>query len=323
MDQISLTDHNSTSSHSPTGTTPKVCFVGDGSSGSWLMRADQIASMRPEWAAFGKQDFAPSRLADYDVLCIIKRFDLPLALHAHAIGKAVIYDPVDPWIQPFDGLENNSISRVLDYFHRFFDGLPVDGVIFPNRKMMEDHGHLMPNATTIYHHYRQNTKPIKIREKAEVIGYEGRAEYLGPWEQIVTDVAEKLGLKFVVNPRHLGLCDIGFAARGGLHGSMMASRYKSNVKLANLMGAGIPAIVQSDEQSYREVDNGHVRFFTDEKQLETCLQEILPYERRQEIHESFLADCYPYSLEAIAAQYETYFQSVIAWKQGTPLSKAA
>ncbi len=317
MDQLSLTAQQSVSN------TPRVCFWGDGASGSWLMRAEQIAAMRPEWDAFGKHDFSPSQLGDYDVLCIIKRFDLPLALHAHALGKAVVYDPVDPWVQPCDGLVNNSISRVLDYFHRFFEGLPVDGVIFPNRKMMEDHGHLMPNATTIYHHYRQNTKPIKIREKAEVIGYEGRAEYLGPWEQIVTDVAAKLGLKFVVNPAHLGLCDIGFAARGGLHGSMMASRYKSNVKLANLMGAGIPAIVQSDEQSYREVDNGYVKFFTDEAQLEDCLRQVLPYEHRQEIHQSFLADRTPYSLEAIAAQYETYFQSVMAWKQGFPLSNAA
>lgn len=287
------------------------------------MRADQIASMRPEWDAFGKHDFTPTLLENYDVVCIIKRFDLSLALHANAIGTAVIYDPVDPWIQPCDGLVNSSISQVLDYFHNFFDGLPVDGVIFPNRKMMEDHGHLMPNATTIYHHYRQNTQPIKIRKTAEVIGYEGRPEYLGPWEHRVEELAKKLGLSFVINPRHLGLCDIGFAARGGLHGSLMASRYKSNVKLANLMGAGIPAIVQSDEQSYREVDNGFVEFFTDEHQLEDTLRRILPYERRLEIHNSFLADREPYSLDAIANEYETYFQNVIAWKQGIPLSKAA
>jgi glycosyltransferase involved in cell wall biosynthesis len=149
--------------------------------------------------------------------------------------------------------------------------------------------------------------PITIRERAAVVGYEGAAAYLGPWRGVVEAACRKLGLQFVVNPTDLRSIDIGLAARGGVHASTMARRYKSNVKLANFYGAAIPCVVDDGEVSYHETDDGSVRFFTTEQQLVEQLAELRSYETRLRIHQSFLETRERYTLEAIAAQYDEYF----------------
>jgi len=237
--------------------------------------------------------------------------------------KLVVYDVVDPWKQPDDGLANDSLPRVLNYFRKRLSGCDVDGMIFPNATMCADYEQVIPNATCIYHHYRPEMQPSIVRRNAMNVGYEGRGEYLGEFAPMLERVCSKLGLRLMLNPSNFHDIDIGFAGRAGLHGSLMARRYKSNVKLANLIGAGIPAVAHRRESSYREVDNGQVEVFETETELTACMQRLLSWEKRQVVHESFMAIRGKYSVDEICRQYEHYFCQLVSEAQRDSASRAA
>ena len=289
---------------------PNVCFFGVPAMGSWKVRAQQIASARPRWLAAGALE--PVDILAHDVFVAVKRPYRSRLRLLRAMGKTTVYDVVDCWAQPADGVSHPDLPSIRGYFERFFADLPVDGVIFPNRQMCEDLGDLVPEPTFVYHHYWPGMAPIEIRERAQVVGYEGAPAYLGPWGAVVEDACRKLGLQFVVNPPDLRAIDIGFAARGGVHASTMARRYKSNVKLANFYGAGIPCLVEAAEFSYRETDDGEVRFFATAQDLYDRLAELRDLETRRRIHASFLRTRERFTLEAIAGQYEAYFARLAA-----------
>ncbi len=291
-------------------TKVKACFFGVPTMGSWKIRAGQVASARAEWHATG--DLEPHDILHHDVFCAVKRpFRSRLRLLA-AMGKTTVYDVVDCWTQPADGLRYRDLPAIRGWFREFVQDLPVHGVIFPTRTMREDLGDLVPHATTIYHHYWPGMLPIEVRERARLVGYQGEPEYLGPWREVIERICARHGLQFVVNPTDFRSLDIGLAARGGVHASTLAHRYKSNVKLANFYGAALPCVVNDSELAYKETDNGEVRFFATERELEDRIVELLPYETRLAVHRSFLAERHKYTLEAVAAQYTSYLHGLVA-----------
>lgn len=292
----------------------KVCFFGNPAMGSWKVRAQQVASLNEHWTSTGP--LAPRDIIDHEVFCAVKRpFPTRLRL-LRAMGKTTVYDVVDCWAQPADGLLYTDLTSIRAYFTRLFAELPVDGVIFPNRTMQEDLGDLVPGSTHIYHHYWPGLQPIEVRETARIVGYQGEASYLGQWQPVVEAACRRLGLRFVVNPPDLRAIDIGFAARGGVHASLLAHRYKSNVKLANFYGAGIPCLVNDSERSYHEVANGEVRFFATASELQERLAELVPFATRNRIHQSFLAVRDRFSLPTIVEQYAAYFARLAAARCG-------
>lgn len=293
-------------------TVPRVCFLGDGVSGSYVMRAEQIASTRSEWTAMRTERFRSGVLDAYDVFVIVKRYRRQLAELLQEHGKLVVYDVVDPWLQPDEGLEHDTLPRAIAFFSDLLRGQAVDGVIFPNEAMLGDYAHLVSNPIRLYHHFRAESRPIEVRREVRTLGYEGRADYLGDFEPMLRRLCDRFGLELVLNPDCLSRIDVGFAGRSGPHGSLIARRYKSNVKLANLFGCGIPAIAHRRESSYRETDNGDVEFFSTEDELAGCLERLLPYERRLAIHRRFLEYARSFSLAAIADEYETYFLALLA-----------
>lgn len=278
--------------------------------GSWKIRAQQIASARPHWTA--TERLSPDLILDHEVFCAIKRpFRSRLSL-MKGLGKLVLYDVLDCWQQPQDGLACDDMGKVRRWFEEWFADLPVDGVIFPNRTMMEDLGHLVPNPITIYHHFWPGMEPIEVRRRATTVGYQGEAAYLGPWRRVAERACQRLGLRFVANPRDLREVDIGLAARGGEHACLMSHRYKSNVKLANFYGAAIPCVVNAAEVSYRETDNGEVRFFGTADELEARLEDLVPYDTRMHVHRSFLDARRAFTLTSIADRYERYILDLSA-----------
>ncbi len=301
----------------------RVCFLGDGISGSWQMRAEQIAAARPGWTALATKNLTQADIDRHDLFCIVKRFHRETAERLRAAGKRVVYDVVDPWKQPEDGLRHSTRDAVIACFTALLRDLPVHGVIFPNRAMEGDLRHLVPLPTTIYHHHKPDLRPIRIRQRPEKVGYEGVPGYLGPWQSAIAHACHRHGLEFVVNPASLSEIDIGFAARGGAHGTLMATRYKSNVKLANFFAAGVPCVVHDAEASYHETDNGFVRFFRDEAGLQAALRDLLSFETRLEIHRSFLEHGRRFRIDGIVAQYEAYFAQVLCGSAGRrPLARA-
>jgi hypothetical protein len=233
------------------------------------------------------------------------------------MGKIVVYDTVDPWRQPDDGLACDGLDQVRDFFARYFADLPAHGVIFANRAMCEDLGRYVWNPTYIYHHYRPGLLPAGVRRDARVVGYHGVPEYLGAWKPAIQAACGALGLEFRTlvsapfDDDAFRAFDIGVVARGGPHGSLMACRYKSNVKLANLLGAGIPCVASYDEQACRETSGGGVRFFGCPEDLRNALGELRSSAVRRGLHESYLEARERFSLDAISDEYERYFTALI------------
>lgn len=297
----------------------RACFYAGYWAGSAQVRGVEVASTRSNWT-FSRR-LTDDQIRAHDVFCVVKKPDRELMASLRALGKTVVYDTVDPWRQPEDGLAFDTLDRVHGYFRSFLASVPADGVIFANRTMCDDLGRYVENATYIYHHFQPALTPIEVRERAEVVGYHGVAAYLGEWREAIERACRANGLTFAAVPAvpfdqaPLRRFDIGVVARGGDHGSLMARRYKSNVKLANFYGAAIPCIVARGECSYRETADEHVGFFGDEADLTRLLGELRSYRRRLEIHQAFLLAREQFSLEAVSGRYEDYFRSLLALRR--------
>src|SRR5262245_31819184 len=96
--------------------------------GSWKIRARQVASARASWHSAA--DFAPYDVLRHRVFCAVKRpFRSRLRL-LRALGKITVYDVVDFWAQPADGLRYHDVPAIRAFCTEFLAGLHVDGVIF-------------------------------------------------------------------------------------------------------------------------------------------------------------------------------------------------
>lgn len=223
----------------------------------------------------------------------------------------MVFDIVDSWAQPDDGLRYSDLSGARAFFSTVWGDWPkIHSFIFPNRAMQRDLSSLVRHSTCIYHHYRPGISVNPIRRAVATIGYEGNVGYLGEWRAIIEDVSTKRGLNFVVNPENLSQADLVFIARGGVHGSYMAHRYKSNVKLANALGSGSPCLALEKEWSCHETDTGDVRFFANREQLEVQLNVLLDQETRRSIHKNFMLARHAFAIDRIANDFEAYFLRV-------------
>lgn len=288
----------------------RVLFTSKSSAGAWQIRGEQIAATRSNWVAANRPTAA--ELEACDLLCVVKKPDGKLIEHAQALGKPIVYDIVDSWAQPEDGIAHTNLAAARELFGRAWRNLAADGYIFPTRRMQLDLGGLVVNGMTIYHHYWPQLERNPMRERVQTVGYQG-ADYLGEWLPAIEQACASRGLRFIANPQNYTDLDIVVIARGGEHGNFLASNYKSNVKLANAYGSGTPALVHVDEMSAHDVDTGDVLFFTGrpgsfERQLDRLLADPA---LRQEIHRNFLAAAPRFHIGTIAGQFEEFFLDVL------------
>lgn len=299
----------------------RALFTSRSSAGAWQVRGEQVAALRTNWRALhhpGDDDIAAC-----DLLCVVKKPDHHVIDRARRLGKAIVFDIVDAWAQPEDGLRCAGIDDARALFRPAWSAIAADGYIFPTRRMAQDLGPLVRNAVTIYHHHWPQLAPNPVRPQVRTVGYEG-ADYLGPWQSRIELACAARGLRFVANPRDYNELDIVVLARGGVHGNFLARRYKSNVKLANAYGAGMPALAHVDEMSAHDTDSGDVLFFTDrpgsfERQLDRlCASHAL----RLSIHRRFRAQAARYRVDRAAASFEAFFQHVLGQRQASPAKGA-
>jgi hypothetical protein len=298
-------------------TSPKSCakvlFTGPNTAGSWTMRGEQVSSTRRGWEArqtLGRRDWH-----EFDIFVFVKRPDIDVMKRLHALGKLVVYDVIDSWKQPEEGLRVHTPAEARALFAQKWRGMPVDGFIFANAAMHGDLTSVCKVPTTyIYHHYRSEyeTPPGAVAEKVTTVGYEGNVGFLGPWQAAIAEACGLRGWNFEINPVDITKVDIGIAVRGGEHDSFLANRYKSNVKLANFIGAGIPCIVGDKERSYHETDEGSVRFFQTPAQLARHLDALVPALARQVVRDRFIKARERYQLSTISEQYEAFFRGLMS-----------
>lgn len=296
----------------------RICFTGRVRKGSWKIRGLQIAAARRNWNAV--YELGHGDVSKYDLFCVVKKPDEKILSFLRKMGAPIVYDVVDNWAQPEDGLRVRGVASARELFREKFAQIKAYSYIFPNRTMKEHCRSLVPHATYIYHHYWPGIRVNPIREQVHTVGYEGNPRYLGPWEEIARELCTKMGWKFVINPEDSSVIDIGLAARGGDDDNFLSNTYKSNVKLANFYGAGTPCVVSAKEVSYHETDNGDVRFFANRDQLARQLESLRGYEVRKAIQDRFLREREKYSIANISAAYEAYFLDVLRRLGDQPVS---
>lgn len=287
----------------------KVCFTGRVRKGSWKIRGLQIAACRRNWHA--SYELNSSEIGKYDLFCVVKKPDDSILKMLTKSGATVVYDIVDPWAQPEDGIKISDVSNARELFAGLFDRVKASSYIFANRTMKQHLRPLVPHGTFIYHHYWPNVSLNPIRDKVDVVGYEGNPRYLGEWADTLRAACDRRGWKFVINPTNLTDIDIGIIARGSEDDNFLSNNYKSNVKLANFYGAGTPCLVSAKEMSCHETDEGDVRFFSTSEELDAQLEQLTDYHVRKAVHERFLRIRNTYSIRTIANLFDVYFQEVL------------
>ncbi len=294
----------------PPASSLRVCFTSRSSAGAWQIRGQQIAAMRSNWNAVNKPSVTD--LEQCDLLCIVKKPDRKVISLARRMNKPIVFDIVDSWAQPEDGLLCPDKGKARELFAQGWRDINADGYIFPTGHMQEDLGALVQDKITIYHHYWPHIQTNPIRDRVSVIGYEG-ADYLGQWLPRIEHACAERGIRFVANPQNYTDLDVVVLARGGEHGNFLSRSYKSNVKLANAYGSGTPALVHFDEMSAHDTDTGDVLFFTDqpgsfERQLDRLIDS---YTLRISIQERFLNAAPRFHINHIADQFEGFFMHIL------------
>jgi len=310
-------------------TPPRVLFLSKfPNGGSFIVRGKEVASQRPYWEALSPPpDGSIGPLLEWcDLVCIIKRiraigaygtidqgFPVNHLDEVHKAGKPIVFDVVDWWGQG-SGKNHGAIVHnaqdARELFSIVCDTTVPEACIFANQKMHDDLSLVSPLSTFIYHHH----KPIDVvplRKEVRTVGYEGQVRYLGEWEQRLRFVCGCLGLEFIVNPIDFTDMDIGVSVRGGNASNYLSNNYKSNIKITNIMAAGIPVIAGDSETSAHEVDNGTIGFFSTEDELQAAIERLLDYDERCRIRKANLETAESFSLSRIADRYDGFFQRVV------------
>lgn len=258
----------------------KILFTGKGGkSGSWAIRAVQLGSI-------GTVIPNCTDPKGVDVAVMVKRTPEPVIRSLRSADVPWVWDVLDAYPQPHahQWTQEDGIA----WIRKQIEALSPDGIIWPNRKMMEDVGVDMPQ-TVLYHHHRPGIHINPIRSKVQTVGYEG-APCLGHWRSVLERNCERRGWNFTVNPENLADVDIVVALRDP--SGYVPFSYKSNVKLANAHGSGTP-FIGSPENGYVETQTGAEYWAVTPADIPVCFDWLTDPGTRELIHERFLAAAYP------------------------------
>jgi len=242
----------------------QILVTGRGSSGSWKVRGVQLG------AAIGAR--VVPRCTDTrgaDVVVWVKRFVQAARLN----GRRWAWDIVDAWPQPEGNVWEK--DRAVAWLREELDRRAPGAVVFPTSTMLADSGWTGPTLV-LPHHAWPLYRPVQVRDRVRVVGYEGSLTNLGEWRAVLERACAARGWRFSAN-EDLAKCDVGIALRG--RAGYAPRHWKSNVKLANLQALGLPAIC-SPECGYMEFASGAELYVDSEQELAEALDRCASFEFR-------------------------------------------
>lgn len=249
----------------------KIAMIGKGSAGSWLMRGDQLGR------AIGA-DIYPHVSSGYDVAVVVKRGGPAMMEVAKRLAKRVVWDIIDPWPQPPGNTWTQAMA--MDWLRGYlkpFEGVPI---IAATQAMQRDIASLGHVAFFVPHHARAGAPLNPIREKVEVVGYDGSPNYIARWRKFVEKECAARGWRFVVTS-DLASVDIVLGLRDD--SGYPARFWKSCVKLATAQGTGTP-FIGSPEMGYLEqCVQGCERFVETPKDLSRAFDALTPHAERERV----------------------------------------
>jgi hypothetical protein len=262
----------------------KILVTGRGTSGSWKIRGEQLGR------AIGAHVEPQALRYDSELVIGVKRVSSVLA---EAYRGRLVWDVVDAWPQPTGNDWGEADCKA--WLRSEIERLQPIGLIAATRKMAEDcQGFDIP-VLWLPHHCRPGIEPNPIRDRVEVIGYEGGVKYIEPWLQTVESECRRIGARFVLNPPRLADLDIVLALRGA---SGYAPRFwKSNVKASNAHGSGTP-LIACRESGYLELATGLEQWADTPEELTAAIDALADVEKRRRVREVFLQAAIPLEVAA-------------------------
>lgn len=230
-------------------------------------------------------------------MIVVKRATPAILAHLRELGKKWIFDCVDFWPQP----HGNEWGRddAIKWLKNSLAALNPTAMVFPTRQMFIDSG-WNRCSLILPHHARPSIGKVPVREKVQSVVYEGSTHYLGKYQGVIEQECAKRGWGFEINPRSVTVGDIGIAVRD--FDGWPARAWKSNVKLANIHAAGIPAICVR-ECGYLETAHGSEFWVDDPSQIAAGFDRFTSYEERK-----CAQDASVISLEHCATVYKNWLE---------------
>lgn len=277
-----------------------VLVTGRGTSGSWKIRGEQLGQAIGAHVEANALDVGGYRLA-----VLVKRAPADLLERLRAMDVPVVWDVVDAWPQP--GGNDWDRAACMDWLRAQVAALRPAGIVAATRAMAQDCAEFGVPVLAVPHHAWPGQGLTEIRERVQVVGYQGAEHYLGSWRAVLDAECARRGWRFVVNPASVADLDIVVALRDSVGYGPRA--WKSNVKLANAQGCGTPCIL-SREMGYMETACGAERWADDAPGLREAMDSLEDVHARREASAALQAAA-P-KLEDIAARYRTWLEGLYA-----------
>jgi len=210
-----------------------VLMIGPGKQ-SFDIRGKQLG------AALGARVLLKPTQADLawaDVVVLIKWSGWDFAETVRRAKKPIVWDALDFWRQPDENTFVESEARLLlgQYLRSIKPTLTIGAT-----QAMAD----ACDGIYLPHHARPGMTPQPVREKVQIVAYEGTPKYLGRWAAVIEQECDRRGWLFVINPPNLADADLIVAFRDGKWDGWMCQNWKSGVKLVNATAVCRPVITQ-------------------------------------------------------------------------------
>lgn len=276
-----------------------ILVTGSGSSGSWIIRGQQLGTTIGATVLARAIDMEP-----FDAVVVVKRPPPDLVARVHRTGVPLVWDVVDAWPQP----AGNEWCRAacMAWLRDQIAAIRPTAVVAATQAMAADLAEFGLPVLTLPHHARPGQRINPIRP-LHVVGYEGSEGYIRVWRGLIEKECRRRGLQFVINPVQLADLDIVLALRDA--GGYAPRHWKSNVKLANAQGSGTP-IIACGEAGYLETACGAEAWADTPAELGQALDLLADTgERRQRA--KALAEAAP-RIDAMAATYVKWLRGLVA-----------
>lgn len=284
----------------------KILVTGSGSSGSWVIRGQQLG------AAIGAVvEPRAVNVKGYDLAVVVKRPPADLVLRLQAARVPVVWDVVDSWPQPAG---NTWCERACkEWLVERVAFIKPAAIVAATDAMARDCAVFGVPVLWLPHHVRPGLGVNPIRERVVNVGYEGGAQYLGDWLPVLERACADRGWMFHVKPHSLTDLDIVVALRD--QKGYAPRHWKSGVKLSNAQGSGTP-IICNREMGYLETATWAEEFADTKEEVLAALDRLAPHAVRVERSARLLGGAL--RLEAVAAKYMAWLRSLGTGQAGKP-----
>lgn len=280
-----------------------ILVTGRGSSGSWAIRGTQLGG-----AIGATVERNAERAQGFDLAVIVKKIRPEGLMVLRSARVPVVWDIVDAWPQP----TGNAWDRTLcmDWLRSEVLRLQPAALVVSTAAMANDCAEFKLPVLVLPHHARPGQLLNPVRDRVQIVAYEGAEQYLGKWRALVERECLPLGWKFlIVDVMHQvsRLCDVDIVL--GLRDckGYAPMHWKSNVKLANAQGSGTPCVMNR-EQGYLDTAQLGVAWADDPVELKLCFKVLADWRMRRAAANNLHAS--QPKLEELANRYKVWLQSI-------------